>query len=63
MQLLKKLDSTLSISLTGYVDDLGTEKMNQRLTDERVSNIKDYLKKSGVTSELLQKDNQEICNL
>jgi outer membrane protein OmpA-like peptidoglycan-associated protein len=39
----------LNIEVDGYTDNVGADEMNQRLSDNRASSVRDYLVQQGVT--------------
>jgi OOP family OmpA-OmpF porin len=41
-------NKTKSVALSGYTDNVGTEKYNQGLSDRRVTAVRDYIVKKGV---------------
>jgi len=36
------------VNLSGYTDNIGTERYNQGLSERRVNSVKDYVVKKGV---------------
>ena len=50
---IMKLSPTLKLDLSGYADRTGSRKFNQKLSEKRMHQVKDYLVKSGIAENRL----------
>ena len=51
--ILMTADQTMSISVNGHTDDVGTDAYNQKLSERRAEAVRDYLLKAGLPGDAL----------
>jgi outer membrane protein OmpA-like peptidoglycan-associated protein len=51
--LMTSTDTTMSLSVNGHTDDVGTDAYNQKLSERRAEAVRDYLVKAGLPAAAL----------